>query len=467
VLTRTQELIAPINMKFFTEEHAGSVNWVCLGDKNAICDRLASITKIDAAVLSHKQQVGQASVANRMSWAANRVTTKPEDRAYSLMGLFDVNMPMIYGEGGTKAFLRLQEEIIKTSSDQSIFAWRNPEAVEDVGMGIFATSPEAFAESGPYFGYYDWAGGETFTTTNRGLKIPLPIRLIGKDLYVAALNCSSSTGSGTFTGIFLRSSHKPVGQHGASHLDSCERVRCDALVPIQTQQECGTNTTLLVRASGSRKEASIIYPDHILQLRRGPDPAVGWTLYGVMGPTTEAVPLAVNTAYYNPLKIRTTFQLSKAQWRLAAVVVFARPDATKVTFLIGSANEVGDVSIQTIDGYHSPEFRYWEHEYGPDSQSRRDMYNLGRELVVVNTDWLVNFSRKYHLIDFNVRLNPDFVDDDDHDDVELAREEAENGSLLQSRASSSTHWRSRMSRMMMRPDGTPQQAGNASTHRYA
>ena len=61
-------------------------------------------------------------VAQIMSWAANRTTTQVEDRAYSLMGLLDVSMPMLYGEG-KKAFHRLQVEIIRSSNDQSIFAW--------------------------------------------------------------------------------------------------------------------------------------------------------------------------------------------------------------------------------------------------------------------------------------------------------------------------------------------------------
>lgn len=57
-----------------------------------------------------------------MSWAAKRTTTRTEDLAYCLLGIFDVNMPLLYGEGG-KAFFRLQEEIIKSTSDQSVFAW--------------------------------------------------------------------------------------------------------------------------------------------------------------------------------------------------------------------------------------------------------------------------------------------------------------------------------------------------------
>lgn len=62
-----------------------------------------------------------------MSWAAHRHTSRIEDRACSLLGIFDINMPMHYGEG-SKAFIRLQEEIIKSWCDHSIFAWEDPNA---------------------------------------------------------------------------------------------------------------------------------------------------------------------------------------------------------------------------------------------------------------------------------------------------------------------------------------------------
>ena len=66
--------------------------------------------------------LSNASIAMRMSWAAGRPTTKKEDMANCLLGLFDVIMPLLYGEGD-KAFMRLQNEIIKKSPDESIFAW--------------------------------------------------------------------------------------------------------------------------------------------------------------------------------------------------------------------------------------------------------------------------------------------------------------------------------------------------------
>lgn len=62
------------------------------------------------------------SVAQRMSWAANREATRAEDLSYSLLGLFRINMPMQYGEG-EEAFIRLQKEILKNSNDQTLFAW--------------------------------------------------------------------------------------------------------------------------------------------------------------------------------------------------------------------------------------------------------------------------------------------------------------------------------------------------------
>lgn len=55
-----------------------------------------------------------------MSWASKRQTTRVEDIAYSVMGLFGVNLPMLYGEG-ERAFIRLQEEIMRASDDHTIF----------------------------------------------------------------------------------------------------------------------------------------------------------------------------------------------------------------------------------------------------------------------------------------------------------------------------------------------------------
>ncbi|RYP62438.1 hypothetical protein DL771_009728 [Monosporascus sp. 5C6A] len=109
-----QELIAPGVLRFYDS------NWKFVGDKSSLTAVITGITNIDQTVLTDSSILYSIPVARRMSWASRRTTTRVEDIAYCLLGIFDVNMPMLYGEGD-KAFLRLQEEIIKRSNDLSIF----------------------------------------------------------------------------------------------------------------------------------------------------------------------------------------------------------------------------------------------------------------------------------------------------------------------------------------------------------
>ncbi|KAI0828015.1 heterokaryon incompatibility protein-domain-containing protein [Trametes gibbosa] len=111
-----QELIASDLVVFLSK------TWTVLGTKASLARVLEEVSGIDADVLTFRRKLSDVSIARRMSWAAGRRTTRVEDEAYALMGIFGVNMPTIYGEG-RRAFQRLQEEIIKQSSDQTIFAW--------------------------------------------------------------------------------------------------------------------------------------------------------------------------------------------------------------------------------------------------------------------------------------------------------------------------------------------------------
>ena len=111
-----QELIAPDNVQFFNKD------WQCIGDKRTLAPTLQNITGVPEHILVDGLHGNRPCVAQIMSWAGRRKTTRVEDRAYSLMGLLGVNMSMLYGEG-KKAFHRLQLEIIRASNDQSIFAW--------------------------------------------------------------------------------------------------------------------------------------------------------------------------------------------------------------------------------------------------------------------------------------------------------------------------------------------------------
>ncbi|KAI0364778.1 hypothetical protein BV20DRAFT_1056937 [Pilatotrama ljubarskyi] len=111
-----QELIAPAYVLFL------AADWSAIGSKTGLASTLAEKTGVDAAVLVHMVPLRRVSVADRMRWASARETTRLEDEAYCLMGIFGVHMPTIYGEG-RKAFIRLQHEIVNTIPDQSLFAW--------------------------------------------------------------------------------------------------------------------------------------------------------------------------------------------------------------------------------------------------------------------------------------------------------------------------------------------------------
>ena len=125
-----QELVASKSLVFL------SCEWAVLGTKMELAETLESITKVPASVLRFETDVADISVARRMSWAAWRETTRPEDEAYCLMGIFGINMPTLYGEG-KKAFYRLQEEIMKTSIDTSLFAWGDPVSTPDIAHDAF------------------------------------------------------------------------------------------------------------------------------------------------------------------------------------------------------------------------------------------------------------------------------------------------------------------------------------------
>ncbi|KAK7914212.1 HET-domain-containing protein [Apiospora marii] len=118
-----KELLAPSDIVFY------NVHWTRIGTRNRELRRtLADATGIDYDCLGSGDHARLAnySIATRMSWASHRSCTRTEDVAYCLMGIFDINMPMLYGEG-KRAFFRLQEEILKETEDHSLFAWAVPE----------------------------------------------------------------------------------------------------------------------------------------------------------------------------------------------------------------------------------------------------------------------------------------------------------------------------------------------------
>ncbi|KAI1347096.1 heterokaryon incompatibility protein-domain-containing protein [Xylaria sp. FL0043] len=94
--------------------------WNLIGTRSSLSHTLSQVTRIPEEVLDGSRSIFEFSVYERLRWAAGRVTTRVEDMAYCLIGLFDVTMPLLYGEG-RKAFARLQIEILQRNYDSSVF----------------------------------------------------------------------------------------------------------------------------------------------------------------------------------------------------------------------------------------------------------------------------------------------------------------------------------------------------------
>lgn len=166
-----QELLAPPHVVFFAKD------WSKIANRYDVADEISTATGIpEEYLVNWRTPVASASVARRMSWLSGRETTRIEDMAYCVMGIFDINMPLLYGEG-PKAFTRLQEEIIRKSTDHTIFCWNWTEMVPSKWASLLAPCPQAFMNSGDYVRTQESTVTDslTFTMTNAGLSIHFPV----------------------------------------------------------------------------------------------------------------------------------------------------------------------------------------------------------------------------------------------------------------------------------------------------
>ncbi|KAK4634949.1 Vegetative incompatibility protein HET-E-1 [Fulvia fulva] len=188
-----QELLAPTKALFFDS------GWVAIGSRSDddIASTISQITGIQTYDLGQFSQL-RASVARKMSWASKRKTTRPEDLAYSLLGLFDVNMPLLYGEGAAKAFMQLQLEIIRKSSDKSIFAWDWPRTTDEDAFswpGLLAPSAEPFQDCGDIVvSEFNFENQFPYEMTNLGLSFKSKAEAVqgeGRaEKYIIDLDCT-------------------------------------------------------------------------------------------------------------------------------------------------------------------------------------------------------------------------------------------------------------------------------------
>jgi len=201
-----QELLAPQSVEFFDR------TWTEIGTKASLQEVIQSITGIN-----HLFNYSEACVSQKMSWASKRVTTRVEDQAYCLLGLFNVSMPPLYGEG-ENAFHRLQLEILRKSDDESIFAWDGKHnGLEATGFpyeGMLASSISAFEKSWRFQRTTFDSDRSPYQMTNKGLHLELLLypgkghvgqALSSLEVFIAPLNCTNLvySGSNNFLAVTL------------------------------------------------------------------------------------------------------------------------------------------------------------------------------------------------------------------------------------------------------------------------
>ncbi|KAK4178078.1 vegetative incompatibility protein HET-E-1 [Triangularia setosa] len=167
-----QELIAPRNVRFYDRK------WNFRGTKMDINRQIHGITGIPESLLRHESSVFDFAIAQRMSWAAKRETTRIEDTAYCLLGLFDISMSPRYGER-MEAFTRLQKKIIKQpTAELSIFAWTNENAKASDVSGVLAESPKFFKDCTNTEASFQDSIYRNLALTTRGIQVDASIHQI-------------------------------------------------------------------------------------------------------------------------------------------------------------------------------------------------------------------------------------------------------------------------------------------------
>lgn len=286
-----QELIAPRELVFISKE------WRPFGTKTSLADVVEEVSGVERAILGHTRPLSTVSVARRMAWFAKRKTTRVEDEAYSLMGIFGVNIPTIYGEG-RNAFYRLQEEILRHTPDQSIFAWGPlvferyawscdqflkaplPETTREdtANEYLFAPSPTAFEHSGgitplPLDDFERELSTKVpvpeYTITSYGIRTQFPLATLWRPVplsathpqltvHVAVLACTDANDG--LVALLLRS---PLDQNHEQYQVGCRYpagfVRGATLRCLQESLALSPSHSMTKTPSGISSELASVY----------------------------------------------------------------------------------------------------------------------------------------------------------------------------------------------------------------
>ncbi|KAF4983721.1 hypothetical protein FZEAL_937 [Fusarium zealandicum] len=397
-----QELLAPPDLIFFGK------GWVKIGEKTALTKSLAEFTGIDEEFLTGASPLASASVAKRMSWASLRETSRPEDIAYCLMGLFGVNMPMLYGEGD-RAFLRLQEEIMNQSDDHSLFAWADEDASQDAHHGLLAKSPSQFYYSNSILPYQDWEPRSPYSMSNRGLRIDLHLTRWEDDVFVAALDCPVPPAyeSENFLAIYLQKISDGDEQYA--------RIKVGKLAKIH--QRGNLRSVYIRQDAGARQHRPDgILPNHVLQLRNGPDASIYSVEEVVKSQDStpgefEALTSSRGSARsWLPQRWPLTYRINKEADQLALGIILMRSDGERLLLMLGSTTGLRlafdaielPVSLNTdgLSEEKTPSFEEMRSSFMPTAAG--EYIELVYHRVRVDAQPKVHKSAKYYFIDIQI-----------------------------------------------------------------
>jgi hypothetical protein len=310
-----QELLAPSEVLFLADD------WTEIASRNKSASLITQVTGIPSLFLLG-QNLQDASVAMRMSWAANRKTTKAEDIAYCLLGIFDIHMPLLYGEREAGAFRRLQQEILRYSDDQSIFAWKtdnahtpSQNASARQTFSLLAHSPASFrwsqnlVEATPpvVTGYLDGIRTPTLFN-NKGLHLSLPVIYKPDGRVLAILNCSRlGNENRERIAIWLRDVSTNGGRYIRVERHTFEIISLDVI----------TRSAVYSSISGTKgeDESPRSSASAVTSLRRhaevGGAPGRSWRHHSAMGPRPRAQTDGLLEGTLSSVKVSRTEQSSE------------------------------------------------------------------------------------------------------------------------------------------------------------
>ncbi|CAI6337446.1 unnamed protein product [Periconia digitata] len=403
-----QELIAPKEVIFYSKD------WSQLGTRTTLATVISRITRIDQGILTRIHGLEHVSIAKRMSWASDRRTTRQEDMAYCLLGIFNISMPMLYGEGGEKAFRRLQEQIMQDSDDETLFAWTNPDAEQSELQGLLAKSPRDFRDSSTYLPDYDRSAVSPYSTTSRGLCITLGLVHFEDDIWVGSLDCPVPPTYDTNLAIYLKLLNKKSQQYA--------RIRANRLCKVP---HGAPRQTIYVRQKPLIPGFDDIYLHHALQLRNlkilhgsaGVEKSLEDSEYRFIdifkNPLSSVVPpLPTSAPIGLPLK---ALELTRGPHQLTEAVILQRPDESYVAILLGSKPGLG-IGVRVVglpiqmSPVERPETVFDELVPYFAPLAPETWLDLGYDRYQVNIQAKVHAGIRYNMVDIVIKAPPSPMD---------------------------------------------------------